>query len=907
MKKNNHMAMRIVQMILAFLTVAVFVFFIWGEMVLPEENQTESGKCQKVHKDWVQETKDGRLVPVTLPGNCEAEYGEWVSISTEIPKYEEKMCYCFRSLQHDFKIYVGDELRKEYSTIDTQLFGKTSTIAYVFVEVMPEDAGKRIRLDFMSDSSYASVIGELYIGQKADVWHYLITTYGASVILAIFMLLLGISVVGLSVLLRVIYKKKIDLAYLGVAIMLASTWLISESKLRQFFLPNATMAMYMGFFMIMLLPFPFLGYINIVQKGRFQRAYMVVVVWSLINFIVCTTLQIFEIKDFFETMLSSHLVLGATIILILTTIMIDMRKKRLAEYRLVAVGLAGFLISGLWELALAYVMSSRYNGMALCVGLVFLLAMAGLKSGKDLISVEKEKQLAIAASKSKAQFLASMSHEIRTPINTVIGMNEMILRESQDDTITEYAQYINSSSRMLLGLINDVLDFSKIEAGKIQFVENDYYSSSMLSDVVLGIKVRAEEKGLRMNLAIDEKIPQMLRGDEIRIKQVLNNLLSNAVKYTEQGSITFSAQGVWEQEQFYLDIAVEDTGIGIREEDLDKLFESFLRLELKKNRNIEGSGLGLSITKKLVDNMQGTMKVTSEYGKGSCFSVRIPQIVVNAIPMGKLGHKKMMSTRDGKAESYLRMPDARILVVDDNQMNLKVMKALLKRTQIQVDVASGGNECLQMTKNQIYDLILMDHMMPEPDGVQTLHSIRGDANNVNQETEIIVLTANAVEGAAEEYKNYGFSDYLTKPVDSRRLEDMLGKFLKRKKAEAVSETEVVSVPEEKKEIVIDREEGLRFCGGDEEFYKEILEEYYNMGQGYLEKLPEHLKQKNWKEYSIIAHSIKSNSKTIGAVEFAERALQHEMAAKEENETFLIEDHETFMQEYQEMIEYVKNM
>ncbi len=909
MENDKSKAMRIPQIILAFFTVAVFAFFILGEMLLPEENPSDSGECQKVHKDWVQELEDGTLVPVQVPGNCEAEHGEWVTISTEIPKYEEKVCYCFRSLQQDFKIYVGDELRKEYSTIDTQLFGKTSTIAYVFVEVNPEDAGKRIRLEFMSDSSYAGVIGDLYVGQKTDVWHELITTYVASIVLAVFMLLLGVSVVVLSVMLRIIYKKKIDLLYLGVAIMLASTWLISESKLRQFVLPNATMGMYMGFFMIMLLPYPFLAYINSVQKGRYQKAYTIVGVWSLVNFIVCTTLQVFEIKDFFETMLCSHLVLGATIILILTTILIDIRKKQVSEYRLVAVGLAGFLFSGLWELALSYMVSSRYNGMALCVGLVFLLMMAGLKSGKELIYVEKEKQLAIAESKSKAQFLASMSHEIRTPINTVIGMNEMILRECQDEVITEYAQYIDSSSQMLLGLINDILDFSKIEAGKVQFVENDYYLSSVLQDVVLGIKVRAEEKGLQMNLVIDEEMPQMLNGDEIRIKQILNNLLSNAVKYTEEGKVTFTAKGVWENERFFLDISVEDTGIGIRKEDLDKLFDSFMRLEIQKTRNIEGTGLGLSITKKLVDSMQGTMEVTSEHGKGSRFSVRIPQKVVDATAMGKLGQAKKNARKLDAEEAHLLLPDARILVVDDNQMNLKVMKALLKRTQIQVDVANGGNECLKMTKDQVYDLILMDHMMPEPDGVQTLHLIRADKENVNQNTEIIVLTANAIAGVEEEYRKHGFSDYLTKPVDSRRLEDMLGKFLKRKKPEVVSEPEVVSVQEEtrKREINIDREEGLRFCGGDEEFYKEILEEYYNMGQEYLEKLPEHLKQKNWKEYAIMAHSIKSNSKTIGAVEFAERALQHELAAKEENETFLLEDHETFMQEYQEMIEYVKNM
>ena len=399
----------------------------------------------------------------------------------------------------------------------------------------------------------------------------------------------------------------------------------------------------------------------------------------------------------------------------------------------------------------------------------------------DMLDAEKEKQIAIAASESKAKFLASMSHEIRTPINTIIGMNEMILRENQDETVHEYAYNIKSASRMLLGLINDVLDISKIEAGKLQLVESNYYVSSMLKDAILAIEARVRQKDLELKLDIDETLPTVLKGDEMRIKQILNNLLSNAAKYTQEGSVTFTVKGVYEEERFLLEMSVADTGMGIRKEDMERLYESFLRLEIDKNCHIEGTGLGLNITKQLVDNMGGKIEVISEYGKGSCFTVRIPQEIVDKTAIGKWEQIcRHESLQDKDTKNYFCAPDAKVLVVDDNNMNLTVMKALLKRSQIQLETATGGNECLKMTQKKKYDLILMDHMMPEPDGIRTLHLIRGDKENLNQQTTIIVLTANALEGMAEMYLQEGFAGYLSKPIMAEELDEMLEKFLDNK-------------------------------------------------------------------------------------------------------------------------------
>lgn len=393
---------------------------------------------------------------------------------------------------------------------------------------------------------------------------------------------------------------------------------------------------------------------------------------------------------------------------------------------------------------------------------------------KDMLQTETEKQAVIASNESKARFLASMSYEIRTPINTIIGMNEMILRENQDGIIQEYAINIKRESQLLIGLVNDVLDFSKIEAGKLKIVEKAYETSYMLYDTVISMMPRIRDKQLELVREIDAGLPKWLKGDEIRIRQVLNNLLSNAVKYTEKGKITFRASGELKEEQYWLKLEVEDTGIGIKEEDLVQVFESFKRLELDKTHYIEGSGLGLNITKQLVELMGGTITVASEYGKGSCFTVYLPQQPTTEDDTEVITAEKV----SGKEQCpYLQLPDARILAVDDNKMNLTVLTALLKRSQMQVDTATSGMAGVELTEKTKYDLILMDHMMPGMDGIEALHAIREESTNPNRNTPVIVLTANAIAGMEEKYLAEGFEAYMTKPVSVEKLEYVLREYL----------------------------------------------------------------------------------------------------------------------------------
>ena len=367
----------------------------------------------------------------------------------------------------------------------------------------------------------------------------------------------------------------------------------------------------------------------------------------------------------------------------------------------------------------------------------------------------------------------------------------MILRENKDQNVKEYAENIHNAGQLLLGLINDILDFSKIEAGKLDVIVTDYPVSKMLTGVIQGLRYKSEKTNLEIKLDIEENLPSVLRGDEIRIRQILNNLLANAVKYTKEGSITLSVKGEYSPKGFELTMSVTDTGIGIRKEDIPYLFDSFQRLEEKKNRHIEGTGLGLTITKQLVDLMEGTLEVTSEYGKGSCFRVCIPQQVVDGSAIGKLedAYKRDNAKKEKEEEEQkefkmtLYAPKVRILAVDDTKMNLFVVKALLKRTAMQLDLASGGNECLELCRKNTYDLILMDHMMPEPDGIETLHLLRQDEDGLNRKTKVVVLTANAISGVREKYIEEGFDDYLSKPLLGEDLENMLKNHLPKEKLE----------------------------------------------------------------------------------------------------------------------------
>ena len=403
---------------------------------------------------------------------------------------------------------------------------------------------------------------------------------------------------------------------------------------------------------------------------------------------------------------------------------------------------------------------------------------------RRLIELKEEAE---RANKAKSSFLASMSHEIRTPINAVLGMNEMVLRESESENIREYAVNIHNAGKTLLSIINDVLDLSKIESGKMEIVAADYDIRMLIVDIENMISMRAEEKNLKFVIEADKTIPMKLYGDEMRVKQCIINLLTNSVKYTKQGSIHLMIEKVkTEDGMINLRVSVKDTGIGIKEKDLDKLFDSFIRLDMSKNRNVEGTGLGLNITRRLVEMMGGKLNVTSVYGEGSTFSFVIPQKIVDFQEMGNYKEclKEMTDNLVSKHKNFIA-PTANILSVDDNRVNIAVVKGLLKKIQIKCDSALSGVECLEKVAQNRYDVILLDHMMPEMDGIETLRRMQDISLYQQTRPAVIALTANAIAGAKDEYLQAGFTDYLSKPIDSAKLEELLQRYLPSEKIEEV--------------------------------------------------------------------------------------------------------------------------
>ena len=522
-----------------------------------------------------------------------------------------------------------------------------------------------------------------------------------------------------------------------------------------------------------------------------------------------------------------------------------------------------------------------------------------------------EKQAADDASEAKSRFLADMSHEIRTPINTIIGMNEMILRETDNRDIMAYSGNIKQSGNSLLQLINGILDFSKIEDGKMEIVPAKYHVAAQISYIVNSISERAAAKNLDLNTNIDGSIPSELFGDDSRSNQVLINLLTNAVKYTDKGSVTLCiSQITRREERILLCYEVMDTGIGIKEEDMPRLFESFERLDVIRNRNIEGTGLGMTISKRLLELMGSELKIRSTYGKGSTFSFELWQKVEDPTPMGDYREALANASSGSDYRESFHAPKARLLVVDDTKLNIFVVENLLKKTGITIDTALNGEDAIALSLENNYDVILMDQRMPEMDGTEAMLRIRANERDAGKRTPIICLTADVIGGARERYISQGFDDYLIKPIDGVLLEKMLINYIPHEKVEIieVSRNDVATEStaskdnlfDELSEKGVDIMTGLSYCANDTGMYRTILDTYANEGSERAHRIEACFDGENWKDYGIYVHALKSSSKTIGAVRLSERAAKLEAAAKENDIETIKTDHTGVMEQFEEI-------
>ncbi len=570
-----------------------------------------------------------------------------------------------------------------------------------------------------------------------------------------------------------------------------------------------------------------------------------------------------------------------------------------------------------------YLTSILLNSVTMIYNHVSTLAQMEyeVKLKDALQKAEEESERARLANESKSAFLSSMSHEIRTPVNAVLGMNEMILRESSEDSVITYASNVKTAGNGLLGIINDILDFSKIEAGKMEIVPVDYDISSVINDLVNMVQTRADDKGLQLILEIGHDIPKILHGDEIRIKQVITNILTNAVKYTEKGSVTFGMKSEKiseDPDSVMLEVYIKDTGIGIKPEDMKKLFSEYERIEEARNRNVEGTGLGMNITKRLLEMMGSSLMVESTYGAGSVFSFKLKQTVLKWEPIGdyQKAYRNSLAERNKYKEKFTA-PGACVLVVDDNEMNRIVFQSLIKQTLVQTDLAVDGDQGIAFSRKKKYDIIFLEHLMPGKDGIETLREIKEESGNPNINTPMICLTANAISGAREQYIAAGFDDYLTKPIDPDNLESMLMEYIPDELIGApgdagesagmrgeTSGADAEGMPSDSsavpKELIpltdndhIDISRGIK-NNGSTEAYLTILKVYYESIDAKTDELNRLLSEEDYSAYTIKVHALKSSLRIIGAEDLGEEAQSLEDAGKNGDTAYITDHHEAFM-------------
>ena len=495
------------------------------------------------------------------------------------------------------------------------------------------------------------------------------------------------------------------------------------------------------------------------------------------------------------------------------------------------------------------------------------------------------------ANRAKTNFVSNMSHEIRTPMNSIVGITEILLRSRHSPKEQEYLLNIQSSGRVLLTIINDVLDCSKMEAGKMQLFDEPYDTCSLFHDLRISMENRIGHSGLELIYDIDQDIPCKLKGDMGRIRQVIINLVNNAIKYTEKGSVRFSVhvrQKNTDKVMLYYEVA--DTGIGIRKEDQKILFDAFQRVEMDRNRYVEGTGLGLTISQNLVNMMGGVIEVESEYGKGSRFFFTIEQTIIDPTPVSAVNYNGQKdNVTEKEAECLFIAPEAHILLVDDNELNLVVAKELLKPLRMQIDTAENGLQAVKMVRGSQYDLVLMDHMMPVMDGIEAAKAIRALPEDKYQKLPIIALTANAMVDARKEFLNAGMNGFVAKPIDFARICNQLKLWLPKDLVRDVPKEEAKKlladdlsdreIQPEDPQMGFSFEEGVKHCGSKAALMKTIRI-FYRTIDSKADKIEQCLKEGLISDYVVEVHALKSSALLIGAVPLSEAAKELEDYGKQ---------------------------
>lgn len=759
--------------------VLVVVILVVGELIMPEERAGSTEKVVPFPGTWYHVQGDDRMAIPEPQTKVDTPRGETLVIESVIPDdVEDNMYIAFRGSQQTASIYVDGIIRTVYDTKDTRVSGKNSCSAYIFSELSHEDAGKKIRIEIVSDSLFSGVVNEMMYGTEHNIWIKIIYEHLLEIALVFFVLITGLAVVLIGFALGKRKRKEVfGVEMLGWVIFFAGFVCVTESHVRQLLFPNISLVADMTYQIVALLILAMMIFTNEVQGRRYRKVYVIISGILIVTIGMIYLLYFVGLIELFNSLPVIIVVGVAGLVAVLTTIILDLRSGDIKDYAEVGMGLIALELCQLiayFSTNVVYITDSM--GLFISVGCLILLFGSIRVTLRTIIESNDARRRAEYEKDARERFFAGMAHEFRTPINGILGMNEMILRECEDETILGYARTIKTSGRSLQSTVNDLLDFSKADSDKLKLTVTQYRTVNMLADTIRIVEDGIVQKSLSLSIDVDSTLPSGLIGDEIRIRQILTNLLSNAIKYTAEGLITIHAwREVSNEYPFVLCLAVEDTGQGIKEENRGVLFDSFARFEEKTNVSIEGTGLGLWITKQLITLMKGSIDVKSEFGKGSTFTVRIPQEIYDVSPMGSLTSFLDSSQQETAKEKTveLKAPGKRVLIVDDNPINIRVIRGILKNSEISFIAVTSGKKCIECCEAKDFDLILLDHMMPEMDGIETLARLKEDPANRNKNTPVVALTANNYEGIREFYVERGFDDYISKPINTDTIAEHL--------------------------------------------------------------------------------------------------------------------------------------
>ena len=783
-KNNNREMSNLIYALFDFMAFAVmigmvlFVFYFYYHS--EEQNELKTHICHYLDEGWVCMDVAGNPHDLIVPYSIKVSKGSTVAFVNELPaNVTDKDYLMVRVSGMDTAIYVNDELRASYIIDDDIMpFRESYPSRNIYAPIYERDGGTSIRIELTGGKNTKAALVECRYGEKVAISESILKLDELKLIYAIGFRVYGILLIIFGGVIFYMSHRQLRVYYLGWCMFAIAVWNVTQSNYRDLLFNNLRAVAVIPVLASLAFAMLFALYFNSVQNYRHKKIYLSYILACFILYVVLIILQLIHISDIYSAI---NIVFGMIFVLIIInyyTIRKDRKEGLSKEYRLLTIGHNILTLSSIWQMITFFVDSNHVSPIPLCTGFLIMSSLALINTVRILVDRNSKIMAQKRSAEMRADFIASLSHEIRTPITAVIGINESILRECNDANVLRQASDVDEAGHLLLSLINDILDFSKLESGKMKILPVEYDVKKIIISAFNLVKGLGRDAGLDISLEVDDMLPLRLRGDEVRIQQIMVNLLTNAVKYTKEGSVTLKVFGtIIDADNIMLNIHVMDTGIGIKEEDQAKLFDAFTRVNEDETKHIEGTGLGLSIVSSIVSLMNGSIEVKSEYGIGSTFMVAIPQEVCSMETIGAITEYETSQHSRNKSTASVVAPGACILIVDDVSTNIKVFMSILKGTRIRVESARTADQALEMANAKSYDLIFMDHLMPGKDGIQALRDLRSMLDSPNVNTPVVMMTANYDEGIRESYMEMGFADYVCKPFQTSEIQRILTEYL----------------------------------------------------------------------------------------------------------------------------------